>query len=107
MRFSGSLVFGGYNLDLTEPRDVEGLNVWRISPTRLYGDAYDVKEWLADSLPERADCAGHLAAEVRRDATNLVVGSKVCGRTPGGRIFRIEVLGLADRTITGHVVVWA
>ena len=37
---------------------------------------------------------------------NLVAGSRVCGSTPEGRTFRIEVAAVDPAGITGQVTVW-
>ncbi|WP_433266620.1 hypothetical protein ACQPZF_41350 [Actinosynnema sp. CS-041913] len=108
VRYRGSLTFGSYHLDLAQPRDIEGMNVWPTHRDVLHGDPdYQLVQWLDDALPGRADCAGYLFDHARKDADSLIVGSRVCGRTPGGRIFRIEILGFGENNrITGHVTVW-
>jgi hypothetical protein len=107
VRFSGTLPFGSYNLDVQQPRGVDGHNVWPLTPGRLHGDpGYWLAEWISDGVPGRADCVAHLAKEATSDAGNLVAGSRVCGSTPEGRIFRIEVVAVDPAGISGQVTVW-
>jgi hypothetical protein len=107
VRYSGTLSFGSYNLDLPAPRDVDGRNVWPLTPGRLHGDEnYWLAEWLGDGTPGKAECAAELTSRATRDAENLAAGSRVCGSTPEGRIFRIEVVAVNSTTITGQVTVW-
>jgi hypothetical protein len=106
-RYSGVLQFGSYHLDLPQPRDIAGTNVWPLTPGRLHGDpGYWLAEWITDGVPGRAECVARLAERSTQDAENLVEGSRVCGRTPEGRIFRIEVTALGSAGITGRVTVW-
>ncbi|MFD5826435.1 hypothetical protein [Lentzea sp. NPDC060358] len=107
VRYSGSLRFGSYHLDPRQPRDNAGTNVWPLTPGRLHGDpGYRLAEWFADGLPGQAECLAHLSANSTQDAENLVAGSRVCGMTPHGRVFRIEVAVVDPQTIEGHVTVW-
>ena len=107
MRFSGTLSFGSYNLDFRQPRGMDGHNVWPLTPGRLHGDpGYWLAEWISDGVPGRAECAAHLTKEATSDAGNLVAGSRVCGSTPEGRTFRIEVAAVDPAGITGQVTVW-
>ncbi len=107
VRFQGPLTFGSYNLDLAQPRNIEAKNVWTLPQHILHGDEnYQLAQWLEDALPGRDDCAAYLVHNARRDADSLIVGSRVCGRTPGGRIFRVEVVEIAENTISGQVTVW-
>ncbi|WP_086667847.1 hypothetical protein [Lentzea kentuckyensis] len=107
VRFSGTLPFGSYNLDFQEPRGKDGHNVWPLTPGRLHGDpGHWLAEWLSDGVPGRAECVAHLAKEATSDAENLVTGSRVCGSTPEGRIFLIEVATVDPAGITGQVTVW-
>jgi hypothetical protein len=107
VRFSGTLRFASYHLDPVPPRDVPESNVWALTPTRLHGDpGYWLAEWFAEGVPGRADCLAHLATNATLDADNVVVGSRVCGKTPAGRIFRIDVTALDGSAITGQVTVW-
>ncbi|HUQ61122.1 hypothetical protein [Lentzea sp.] len=106
-RYSGVLQFGSYHLDLPQPRDIAGTNVWPLTPGRLHGDpGYWLAEWITDGVPGRAECVARLAERSTQDAENLVQGSRVCGQTPEGRIFRIEVTALDSAGITGQVTVW-
>ncbi len=106
-RYRGLLQFGSYHLDLAQPRDIAGTNVWPLTPGRLHGDpGYWLAEWLIDGVPGRAECVARLAERSTQDAENLVQGSRVCGQTPEGRIFRIEVTVLDSSGITGEVTVW-
>lgn len=107
VRFSGRLRFASFHLDPVPPRDVPESNVWALTPTRLHGDpGYWLAEWFAEGVPGRAECLAHLGENATLDADNVVVGSRVCGKTPAGRIFRIEVTALDGSAITGQVVVW-
>lgn len=107
VRFSGTVPFGSYNLDLEQPRGMDGMNVWPLTPGRLHGDEnYWLAEWASDGTPGRAECDTDLSQRGTRDATNLVAGSRVCGRTPGGRIFLVDVTAVDSTTITGQVTVW-
>ena len=107
VRFSGTLQFGSFHLDLAQPRDIAGTNVWRMPQNRLHGDAgYELAEWLTDGVPGPAECAADLAKRATSDAENLVIGSRVCGKTPGGRFFRVDVVTIDGTTITGDVTVW-
>ncbi|MDX8029342.1 hypothetical protein SK803_03930 [Lentzea sp. BCCO 10_0856] len=107
VRYSGTVPFGSYNLDLPQPRDVDGMNVWPLTPGRLHGDeGYWLAEWVGDGVPGRDECAADLTQRATRDAENLIVGSRVCGKTPGGRIFLVQVVAMDSATITGQVTVW-
>ncbi|WP_439658899.1 hypothetical protein ACSHWB_42045 [Lentzea sp. HUAS TT2] len=107
VRFSGALRFGSFHLDPAQPRDVPESNVWALTPKRLHGDpGYWLAEWHSDGEPGRAECATHLGTNATLDADNVVVGSRVCGKTPEGRIFRIDVTVLDGSAITGQVTVW-
>jgi hypothetical protein len=107
VRYSGTLTFGSYNLDLAQPRDIAAANVWQMPQNRLHGDEnYQLVEWIGDSAPGQSECADDLAKRAQRDAEHVIIGSRICGRTPGGRIFRIDVAGLNDTTISGQVTVW-
>jgi hypothetical protein len=106
-RYTGELRFGSFHLDLATPRDVPGSNVWALTPTRLHGDpGYWLAAWHSDGVPERNECIDHLRANATLDADNVVVGSRVCGQTPEGRTFRIDVTVLDGGAITGQVTVW-
>jgi hypothetical protein len=107
VRFSDTLRFGSFNLDLAQPRDMPGTNIWPLTPGRLHGDdGYWLAEWLGDGVPGQPECAADLAKRATRDAEHLIAGSRVCGRTPGGRIFLVDVVALDSTTITGQVTVW-
>lgn len=107
VRFTGELAFGSVNLDYQQPRDLPGHNVYRIQESRLYADdLFLLVEWPTDSVPGHGECAAKVSANGKRDATGLVAGSQVCGRTPEGRVFRIEVLGVSANEIRGRVTVW-
>ncbi|NKE61867.1 hypothetical protein FXN61_35965 [Lentzea sp. PSKA42] len=107
VRFSGALQFGSFHLDLAEPRDKPGMNVWPLTPNRLHGDdGYWLTEWLGDGVPGQPECAAELGKRATRDAENLIVGSRVCGKTPAGRIFLVDVAAMDGTTITGQVTVW-
>ncbi|MGW6441867.1 hypothetical protein [Lentzea sp. NPDC055074] len=107
VRFSGALRFASFHLDPVPPRDVPESNVWALTPTRLHGDpGYWLAEWFTEGVPGRDDCQAHLATNATLDADNVVVGSRVCGRTPESRIFRIDVTALDGGAITGQVTVW-
>ncbi|MDX8049657.1 hypothetical protein SK571_09730 [Lentzea sp. BCCO 10_0798] len=107
VRFSGTVAFGSYNLDLQQPRGMDGMNVWPLTPGRLHGDEnYWLVEWTGDGTPGRAECDTGISQRGTRDATNLVAGSRVCGRTPGGRTFLVDVTAVDSTTITGQVTVW-
>jgi hypothetical protein len=107
VRFSGELRFGSFHLDSVTPRDVPQSNVWALTPTRLHGDpGYWLAEWHSDGVPGQQDCVAHLGKNATLDADNVVVGSRVCGKTPEGRIFRIDVTVLDGSAITGQVTVW-
>lgn len=107
VRFAGDLPFGSFNLDYRQPRALEGRNVYRIQDARLYADdGFQLVEWPTDGAPDRAGCVAELAANGKRDATGLVPGGHVCGRTPEGRVFRIEVLDVSAEALRGRVLVW-
>ncbi|GGU17839.1 hypothetical protein [Lentzea flava] len=107
VRFTGTLRFGSFHLDLAQPRDVPGTNLWRLTQNRLHGDdGYEVAEWLGDGVPGQAECAADLAKRATKDAENLIAGSRVCGRSPAGRIFRVDVVAIDGAAITGDVTVW-
>lgn len=107
VRYSGQLRFGSLHLDLPQPRDIPGTNVWPLTPGRLHGDpGYWLAEWITDGVPGRSECKAHLAQRATQDAENLVAGSVVCGQTPEGRIFRIEVTTLDEHGIAARVQVW-
>ncbi|HEX7303525.1 hypothetical protein [Lentzea sp.] len=107
VRYSGSLRFGSYHLDPRQPRDTAGANLWPLTPGRLHGDpGYRLAEWFTDGLPGQAECLAHLTGQSTQDAENLVAGSRVCGLTPHGRVFRLEVAAVDAQTIEGHVTVW-
>lgn len=105
--FSGDVVFKSLHLDRKPPVDVPEHNVWRITENRLYGDdTYQLQPWPGSTAPSRAECAESVADSPKRDAEHLQPGSLVCGKTPEGRLFRIEVLALTTSTITARLVVW-
>ncbi|MDX8142183.1 hypothetical protein SK854_08680 [Lentzea sp. BCCO 10_0061] len=107
VRYSGELRFGSFHLDPAIPRDVPESNVWALTPTRLHGDpGYWLAEWHSDGVPGQQECVTHLEKNSTLDADNVVVGSRVCGKTPEGRIFRIDVTVLDGSAITGQVTVW-
>ncbi|MGM1060065.1 hypothetical protein [Saccharothrix sp. Mg75] len=107
VRFSGELEFGSFDLDLPQPKRVDGRNVWTLTPGRLHGDEnYWLAEWFGGGAPGRAECATEITARGTRDAENLAAGGTVCGSTPEGRVFRIDVLTVDHATVTGQVVVW-
>ncbi|GAA3464341.1 hypothetical protein ACFFSW_17745 [Saccharothrix longispora] len=107
VRSSSELEFGSFNLDLSPPKRVDGRNVWTLTPGRLHGDEnYWLAEWFGGGVPGQAECVAEITARGTRDAENLAAGSTVCGSTPEGRIFRIDVLAVDRVTITGQVVVW-
>jgi hypothetical protein len=107
VRYSGTLQFGSFHLDLAQPRDVPGTNLWRLTQQRLHGDdGYELAEWLGDGAPGQAECAADLVKRATKDAENLIAGSRVCGRSPAGRIFRIDVVAIDTTAITGDVTVW-
>ncbi|MEU3645997.1 hypothetical protein AB0E59_21615 [Lentzea sp. NPDC034063] len=107
VRFSGELRFGSFHLDPATPRDVPESNVWALTPTRLHGDpGYWLAEWHSDGVPGHQECVAHLAKNATLDADNVVMGSRVCGKSPEGRIFRIDVTVLDGSAITGQVTVW-
>ncbi|GAA2696712.1 MULTISPECIES: hypothetical protein [Actinosynnema] len=105
--YSGDVVFRSLHLDRKPPVDVPEHNVWRITENRLYGDdTYQLQPWPGSTVPSRAECAATVADSPKRDAEHLRVGSLVCGKTPEGRLFRIEVLALTPSEITARLVVW-
>lgn len=107
VRYSGELRFGSFHLDPATPRDVPESNVWALTPTRLHGDpGYWLAEWHSDGVPGQQECVAHLEKNSTLDADNVVVGSRVCGKTPEGRIFRVDVTVLDGSAITGQVTVW-
>ncbi|MFD9697690.1 hypothetical protein [Lentzea sp. NPDC059081] len=107
VRYSGALAFGSYHLDLAQPRDMAGTNLWPLTPGRLHGDpGYWLAEWTPDGVPGRKECVTLLAEQSTQDAENLVAGSRVCGQTPGGRYFLVEVTAVDSSGITGQVTVW-
>lgn len=107
VRFSGELAFGDFNLDYQQPRNLPEHNVYRIQESRLYADdPILLVEWPSDATPGYGECAEKVSAAGKSDATGLVAGSHVCGRTPEGRVFRIEVLGIDANVIRGRVTVW-
>lgn len=107
VRFSGELRFGSFHLDLAQPRDVPGTNVWPLAPDRLHGDdGYWLAEWLGDGVPGQAECVAELGKRATRDAEHLIIGSRVCGKTPAGRTFLVDVTVLDGSAITGRVTVW-
>lgn len=107
VRFNGTLTFGSYNLDLLQPRRMDGYNVWPLLAGRLHGDeGYWLAEWAGDGVPGRSECDSVLTQRATRDAENLVAGSRVCGKTPESRIFLVEVVAVDGTTINGQVTVW-
>jgi hypothetical protein len=107
VRFQGELAFGDFNLDYQQPRNLPEHNVYRIQESRLYADdPILLVEWPSDSIPGYADCAAKVSADGKSDATGLVAHSGVCGRTPEGRVFRIEVLDVSPNVIRAQVTVW-
>ncbi|MEV8441539.1 hypothetical protein AB0425_29510 [Actinosynnema sp. NPDC051121] len=107
VRFQGELAFGDFDLDYQQPRNLPEHNVYRIQESRLYADdPILLVEWPSDSIPGYADCAAKVSADGKSDATGLVAHSEVCGRTPDGRVFRIEVLDVSLNVIRAQVTVW-
>ncbi|ACU38815.1 hypothetical protein [Actinosynnema mirum] len=105
--YSGDVVFRSLNLDRRPPVDVPEHNVYRITENRLYGDdTYQLQPWPGSTAPSRAECAAAVGDSPKRDAEHLQPGSLVCGKTPEGRLFRIEVLSLTPSEITARLVVW-
>ncbi|NUT99900.1 MAG: hypothetical protein HOY78_48625 [Saccharothrix sp.] len=100
------VVFGQWNLDFVPPKQVASQNVQALSGRMLYvnGD-HVLAEWTKPAQPGKAECADQVSSTGFNQVDKLVKGSVVCGRTPEGRIFRLDVLSSGSE-IRVHAVVW-
>ncbi|MEJ2853507.1 MULTISPECIES: hypothetical protein [unclassified Saccharothrix] len=100
------VVFGQWNLDFVPPKQVASQNVQALAGRMLYvnGD-HVLAEWTKPAQPGKAECADQVSATGFNQVDKLVKGSVVCGRTPEGRIFRLDVLSSGSE-IRVHAVVW-
>ncbi|MCP2164118.1 hypothetical protein [Goodfellowiella coeruleoviolacea] len=107
VRLAGEVTFGRLNLDFREPRPVAGKSITRLGDDWLYSEGgFALAEWQqSDSVPGKEQCAAETAARGSGAVDGLVTGSLVCGTTPEGRVFRLEVLGLGENIRT-RAVVW-
>ncbi|SDC86042.1 hypothetical protein [Actinokineospora iranica] len=107
VRFSGELVWGKFSLDFTEPRPLNNAQISGLSGNNLYSDGGgSVVEWKTDSTPTKDECARVAKANGSNQANGLVKGSRVCGLTPEGRVFRIDVEAVGSGGIVSQVTVW-
>jgi hypothetical protein len=71
-----------------------------------YGGNSTLAIWETDFVPSEKQCASRGATDGSDQATNLVAGNRVCGKTGEGRIFRIEILGIGSNGIQSKTTVW-
>lgn len=101
------VIFGEWNLDSVPPRRVESEKIKALAGEMLYVTGKHVlADWPGSVPPGKEECATRVSEDGSNQAGDLVKGSIVCGRTPEGRTFRLEVLG-AGSEIRVHATVWA
>ncbi|MBW4715578.1 hypothetical protein [Saccharothrix obliqua] len=106
VRYRGTLPFGDYDLDQPQPRYAQGRNVWRVDRTTLHGDAGYELAVSSAAAPGRAECAALARTRGESDVTGLAPGRRVCGTTPAGRVFRVDVIAVTGESTYGAVTVW-
>ncbi|WP_156756206.1 hypothetical protein [Actinokineospora pegani] len=100
------IIFGEWNLDSVPPRKVESEKIQALAGEMLYVTGKHVlAEWPGSGSPDKEQCAAQVSEAGFNQVDDLVKGSIVCGRTPEGRIFRLEVL-TSGSEIRAHATVW-
>ena len=109
--YQGHLEFGRFNLDLNPPKRTG--DTYIVGGTggvfESYHDAGKLAVWTSSGTPDRAGCASTVDEHGAAYISGVEKGTHVCGRTPEGRVFRIDVTGVSDRIdggVTGDVTVW-
>jgi hypothetical protein len=101
------VIFGSWNLDSVPLRKVDSEKVQALAGKMLYVTGKHVlAEWPGSSAPGKDECGTLVSEKGFNQVDNLVKGSIVCGRTPEGRIFRLDVLASGSEIRT-HATVWA
>ncbi|WP_329048230.1 hypothetical protein OG738_37835 [Amycolatopsis sp. NBC_01488] len=108
--FQGHLDFGHFNFDLNPPKRTGDTYVWGGGGVfESYHDAAKLAVWTSGGTPDRAGCASTVDEQGKAYISGTEKGNHVCGRTAEGRVFRIDVTGVAetfDGGATGDVTVW-
>ncbi|MEV7093795.1 hypothetical protein AB0M80_13260 [Amycolatopsis sp. NPDC051045] len=109
--FQGHLEFGRFNLDLNPPKRTG--DTYIVGGTggvfESYHDAGKLAAWTSSGTPDRTGCTSAVDERGAEYLSGIEKGTHVCGRTPEGRVFRIDVTGVSDRIdggVTGDVTVW-
>ena len=109
--FQGHLEFGRFNLDLNPPKRTG--DTYIVGGTggvfESYHDAGKLAVWTSSGTPDSAGCGSAVDERGAAYISGAEKGTHVCGRTPEGRVFRIDVTGVSDRIdggVTGDVTVW-
>jgi hypothetical protein len=101
------VIFGEWNLDSVPPRKVASEKIQALAGKMLYVTGKHVlAEWSGSGSPDKEQCAARVSENGFNQVDDLVKGSIVCGRTPEGRIFRLDVLASGSE-IRVHATVWA
>lgn len=101
------VIFGEWNLDSVPPRKVKSEKIQALAGEMLYVTGKHVlAEWSGSGSPDKEQCATRVSENGFNQAGDLVKGSIVCGRTPEGRVFRLDVLASGSE-IRVHATVWA
>jgi hypothetical protein len=109
--YQGHLEFGRFNLDLNPPKRTG--DTYIVGGTggvfESYHDAGKLAVWTSSGTPDSAGCGSAVDERGAAYISGAEKGTHVCGRTPEGRVFRIDVTGVSDRIdggVTGDVTVW-
>jgi len=101
------VIFGQWNLDSVPPRKVESEKIQALAGEMLYvRGTHVLAEWSGSGSPDKEQCAARVSENGSNQVGHLVKGSIVCGRTPEGRVFRLDVLASGSE-IRVHATVWA
>jgi hypothetical protein len=108
--YQGHLEFGRFNFDLKPPKRTGDTYVWGGGGVfESYHDAAKMAVWTSSGTPDRAACASAVDEQGKTYLSGTEKGNHVCGRTAEGRVFRIDVTGVAETSdggATGDVTVW-
>ncbi|WP_146174132.1 hypothetical protein [Saccharothrix carnea] len=100
------VIFGEWNLDSVPPRKVSSEKIQALAGEMLYVTGKHVlAEWPGSTPPDKEQCAAQVSESGFNQVDDLVKGAIVCGRTPEGRIFRLDVLASGSE-IRVHATVW-
>ncbi|WP_410637362.1 hypothetical protein [Amycolatopsis sp. lyj-346] len=109
--YQGHLEFGRFNLDLNPPKRTGDTYIagGTGGVFQSYHDAGKLAVWTSSGTPDRAGCASTVGERGAEYLSGAEKGTHVCGRTPEGRVFRIDVTAVSQRIdggVTGDVTVW-